>query len=97
MHDTSTRSPTLTFFTPEPTRLDGADRFVAEDAPVGHRGDVTLQDVQVGSADGDGVDADDRVGVVDNDGHRNLFPCFLAGTVVHECTHRHLLCVGFCV
>ena len=46
-------------------RLDGADRLVAEDAPVGDLGDVALQDVQVGAADRDRVDADDRVGVVD--------------------------------
>ena len=77
--------------------LDRTDRLVAEDPAVGHGGDIALQDVKVGAADGDGIDTDDRVGVVDDDGHRNLFPCLLTGTVVHDCTHRHLLCVGFSI
>ena len=63
MHETSTRSPTLTFFTPAPICVDGADRLVAEDPAVGHRGHVALEDVQVGAADRDGVDPDDGVGV----------------------------------
>ena len=74
MHDTSTRSPGFTFLTPAPTDLDGADGLVAEDAPVGHLGNVALQDVQVGAADRDRVDADDRVGVVDDHRLGDLLP-----------------------
>ena len=43
--------------------FDGADGLVTEDAAVGHRGHVALQDVQVGAADRHRVDANDRVGV----------------------------------
>lgn len=35
---------------------DGADRFVSEDASVGHRRHVTAEYVQIGSADGHGID-----------------------------------------
>ena len=76
-------------------RLDGADGLVTDDPPIGHRGDVTLQDVQVGAADGDRIDSDDGVGVVDDDRLRDFFPRLLAGTVVHDCAHRKLLCFGF--
>ena len=87
MHETSTRSPTVTFLTPAPTSLDGADRLVAEDAAVGDRGDVALEDVQVGAADRDGVDPHDGVGVVDDARSRDLLPRLVAGTVVDECAH----------
>jgi hypothetical protein len=63
MQDTRTRSPT-DVLDAGADLLDGADRLVAEDAPVGDGGDVALEDVQVGAADGDGVDAHDGVGVV---------------------------------
>ena len=52
MHDTSTRSPTLTRLDARADRLDRADGLVAEDPAVGHRGHVALEDVQVGAADG---------------------------------------------
>ena len=64
MHDTSTRSPGLTVVTPAPTWLDGADGLVAEDPAAGDLGRVAFEDVQVGPADGGGVDADDGVGRV---------------------------------
>ena len=63
MQDTTTRSPRRTVFTPVPDGFDGADGFVAEDAAVDDRGDVALEDVEVGAADGGGVDAHDGVGV----------------------------------
>ena len=55
--------------------LDGADGLVAEDAAVGHRGHVALEDVQVGAADRGGVDPHDRVGAVDDHRVGDLFPC----------------------
>ena len=87
MHETSTRSPTLTVLDAGADRLDGADGLVAEDAAVGHRGDVALEDVQVGAADRDGVDPHDRVGVVDDDRRGDLLPRLLPGAVVHDCAH----------
>ena len=68
--------------------LDRADRLVAEDPAVGHRRDVALEDVQIGAADGDGVDADDGVGVARDRGLRDLLPGLLAGSVIHERLHE---------
>ena len=67
--------------------LDRPDRLVAEDPSVGHRGNVTLEDVQIGAADRDGVDADDRVGVARDRGLGYIFPSLLTGSVVHERLH----------
>ena len=68
--------------------LDRAHCFVAEDPAVGHRGHVAFEDVQISAADGDGVDADDRVGVAHERGLRDIFPGLLAGTVIHERLHE---------
>ena len=84
MHDTSTRSPGLRFLTPEPDRLDRADRFVAEDPARRDRRDVALQDVQVGAADRDRIDPNDGVGVLDNCRLRDLLPRLVAGTVIDD-------------
>jgi hypothetical protein len=46
--------------------LDRSDGLVAQDPPVGHRRHIAFEYVQVGSADRDGVDAHERVGVVDD-------------------------------
>ena len=72
---------------PAADALDGADGLVAEDASVGDLGDVALQDVQIGAADRDGVDAHDRVGVVDDHRHRDVLPRLVLRTVIHECLH----------
>ncbi|EME65435.1 dehydrogenase [Rhodococcus ruber BKS 20-38] len=66
---------------------DGADGLVAEDAPVGDLGDVAAEDVQVGAADGDRVDADDRVGGVRDSGVGDVLPGAFARTVEHQCLH----------
>jgi hypothetical protein len=68
-------------------RLDRPDGFVAEDPPVGHRGDVAFEDVEIGAADRHGVDADDGVGVVDDRGLGHIFPSLLTRPVIHECLH----------
>src|SRR5690606_37904581 len=70
-----------------PDLLDGAHGLVAEDAPVGHGGHVPLQDVEVGAADGHGVDPHDGVGVVLEGGVRDLLPGLPTGTVVDDRTH----------
>jgi hypothetical protein len=43
--------------------------------------------MQVGAADGDRVDADDRVGVVDDGGVGDFLPALLAGSVVDDRMH----------
>jgi hypothetical protein len=66
---------------------DRADRFVPQDAAVGHRRDVTLQDVQVGTADRRGVDPDHDVGRFGDRGIGNVLPGLAARAVVHQCFH----------
>ena len=68
-------------------RRDRADRLVAEDAALGHGRDVTGQDVQVGAADGGGVDAYDDVGRVLDRCVGDVVPGLLPGAVVDECLH----------
>ena len=70
-----------------PDGLDGADGFMAEDPAVDDGGYVALEDVEVGAADGGRVYAHDGVGVIDEDGVRDLLPGLLTGTVEHECLH----------
>jgi hypothetical protein len=48
--------------------LDRADRLVPEDAAAGDLRCVAVEDVQVAAADGDGVDAHGRIGIVQNSG-----------------------------
>ena len=55
-------------------RFDRADRFVAEDAPVGDLGNVTLEDVQIGAADRDGVDANNGIGIGARSSGRRRLP-----------------------
>ena len=58
----STRSPTASFCHSRADRGDRADGFVAEDATGGDFGYITAEDVQIGSADGHGIDPHNRVG-----------------------------------
>ena len=58
---------------------DGADRLVAEDAAVGDRGHVALQDVQVGAADRGGVHLDHDVGGFLDGCVGDVFPGFWPG------------------
>ena len=60
---------------------------MAEDPSVGHRGYITLHDVQIRAADGGGVDAHDRVGAINDHRVGHSFPRLLAGTVIHESLH----------
>ena len=87
MHEASTRSPGRIVLTDVPAGDDGADRLVAEDPAVGYLGYVTAEDVQVGSADGDRIDADDGVGGVDRLGIRHRLPVLLTGSVIDERVH----------
>src|SRR4029450_9161182 len=68
MQETRTRSPWRTFSTASPVAttvptasLPRPAPPVAQGAPLGAGGHVTLEDMQVGAADGGGVDLDDRV------------------------------------
>ena len=69
---------------------DGSDSLVPEDPALGDGGNVALEDVQVGSADGRGVDAHDGVRGVGENGVGNLVPALPARTVVDECLHEGL-------
>jgi hypothetical protein len=70
-----------------PNSIAFSHGFVAEDPPVGDRGDVAVQDVQVGAADRGGVDPDDDVGRFPHGGVRDVLPGLVARTVVDECLH----------
>src|SRR3954452_1241032 len=60
---------------------------MAEDAALGHRGHVPLQDVEVRAADRGRVDADDHVGRLLDPRVRDAVPCLLAGSAENECLH----------
>ena len=66
---------------------DGADALVAQDAPVLDCGHVPLENVQVGAADGGGLDLDDDVGGLLDGWIRYFFPRLLARTVVDHRLH----------
>jgi hypothetical protein len=55
-----------------------------------HRGHVTVEDVQVGPADGGRVDPHNGVAVVEDLRVRYLFPGLLPGTLVDEGSHGFL-------
>ena len=63
---------------------------VAEDPATVHRGHVSLENVQVGPADGDRVDPHDDVAVVGDLRVRYFFPGLIAGTVVDQGSHGRL-------
>jgi hypothetical protein len=65
----------------------GADRLVAENAAGGGLGNVALEDVQVGTADRDRVDADDGVPVVGDIRVGYLLPLLAAGAAVNQRLH----------
>ena len=67
--------------------IDDPDALVPENAPVGHGGQVALENVQVGPADRRGGDADDRVRRLLDRRPRLALPGVLAGTVVDERFH----------
>jgi hypothetical protein len=67
-----------------------ADGLVAENAAVGDRRDITLENVQVGAADRGGVDPYHHVGRVLNCSVGNVFPGLLPGAVIHQRFHGHL-------
>src|SRR5687768_18189223 len=66
----STLFPYTTLFRSRAELGDRPDRFVAEDRARLHRGDVALEDVQVGPADRGGVDPNDHVRRLLDDGDR---------------------------
>jgi hypothetical protein len=73
---------------PGTDRLDDADAFVAEDAAAGAGGDVPLQDVQVGAADGGAHDADHGVGGLRELRHRPVLQALAADTLVDKSLHQ---------
>jgi hypothetical protein len=91
MHETRTRSPGRIVVTPGPDLLDRADGLVTQDPTFAHVGYIPLEDVEIGSADRDGVDTNDGIRVVHDRRVRNLFPCLLTWSVVHDRLHRRHL------
>jgi hypothetical protein len=67
--------------------LDGSDRFVTEYTTVDYCRHIALEDVQVGPANGYGIDTHDGVAVLNDGWLGNLFPFLVAWSVVHNCTH----------
>src|SRR5580704_17060010 len=67
--------------------LDRPDGLVTQDPALGDRGHVTLENVQVGTADGGRVDPHDGVAIADDLRIRQLFPGLLARTVVNDGSH----------
>jgi trimethylamine:corrinoid methyltransferase-like protein len=63
---------------------------MAQGAPLLAGGHVALEDVQVGAADGGGVDLDDRVAGMLQLGVRLGLPLLAVGSVVDERLHDHL-------
>jgi hypothetical protein len=70
---------------------DGPDGLMAQDPAVADRGQVALEDVQVGAADGGRVDPHDDIAVVGDLRVRYFFPGLQTGTLVdegsHDCLH----------
>lgn len=66
---------------------DRPDGLVPQGAPIGHRGDVPLEDVQVRAADGRGVDPDYRVGRIFDLGVRLRFPLLVPRAVENQSLH----------
>ena len=64
---------------------------MTEDPAAGHGRHVALQNVQVRTADGDGIDTDDRVGVIADYRLRRFFPGLPARSVIDEGSHLLLL------
>ena len=69
---------------------DGANRLVPENAAIGDGGHIAVENVQVGTADGGGIDPYNDVGWFLDGGIWDVFPGLLAGSVVHQRFHRHL-------
>jgi hypothetical protein len=69
-------------------RLDGADRLVAQDAPVRDLGYVALQDVQVGAANRHRIHAHDHVRIGTDLRLGDVLPRLAPRPVIHECLHR---------
>jgi hypothetical protein len=68
--------------------FDGPHRLVTENPPFLHRRHVTFEYVEVGAADGDGVDTHDGIGVVDDHRLGDLVPGLLGRSVIDHGSHR---------
>src|SRR5262245_18057291 len=70
---------------------DRPDRLMTEDRARLHLGNIALEDVQVGAADGRGVDADDCVRRLLDHRVGHVLPRADAGPAVDETFHGYLL------
>src|SRR4051794_23352460 len=88
MHEASTRSPFGQSADAGADRHDRPDGLVSEDPSRADRRHVAAENVQVRTANGDRVDADDRVSRILDDRVRHLGPRALAGSAVHKGFHH---------
>jgi len=71
------------------TDLDNrADRLMAEDASLLDLRHIAFENMEVCSADGDGIDPDDRIVWILEVGQRHRFPRTLSGPPVYERLHH---------
>ena len=68
--------------------LDYANSFVTENAAVGHGGEISLQNVEIGSAYRRSGHPDNGIACVLDCGARLVLPLSLAGTVIDQRFHR---------
>ena len=68
--------------------LDYADTLVPENAAIGHRGEIALQNVQIGSANGGSGDAHDGISGALDSGARFVLPRTLTRAMIDQSFHR---------
>src|SRR5215216_3299489 len=94
MQETRTRSPWRTFSTASPVSTTVPTASWPRVRPSSQLGTSPFEDVQVGAADGGGVDLDDRVAGMLQLGVRLGLPLLAVGSVVDERLHGSPPAVG---
>ena len=72
---------------PRPTIQDPGDALVAENASIGHCGQIALQNVKIGSANCRSSDPHDGIARLLDSRARLVLPCTLARTVIDQRFH----------
>ena len=68
-------------------RRNRSDRFMAKYSSVRDSGKIAFEDMEVGTADGGGLNVNDGVGLVDDDWIISVFPRTVPRAVVNQCFH----------
>ena len=87
MQETNTRSPTLTRRTDAPTAVTVPTASWPSIRPSVTAGRIAFEDMEVGTADGGGLNVNDGVGLVDDDWIISVFPRTVPRAVVNQCFH----------